>query len=192
MRKKHKRWKKKNIEIFFLEKIFFIFYFSCRNIICSPVFTVKKECNKKNFNFNYLEKAKTFFLFVFTEKKKTLKKRAWKCFQLKNEIQWTKTKCLLTYLSGPSVLCLIKLFWIKQSKVLSVFCNVCVEGILEEYQLPYHELVPTDPSYDDMREVVCIKRLRPSFPNRWTSDEVKWIWSVLHIHAEAHTDERPS
>ncbi|XP_029018941.1 bone morphogenetic protein receptor type-1B [Betta splendens] len=48
----------------------------------------------------------------------------------------------------------------------------CVSGgILEEYQLPYHELVPTDPSYEDMREVVCIRRLRPSFPNRWTSDE---------------------
>lgn len=46
-------------------------------------------------------------------------------------------------------------------------------GILEEYQLPYHELVPTDPSYEDMKEVVCIKRLRPSFPNRWTSDEVR-------------------
>uniref|UniRef100_A0A3B3U2Z5 receptor protein serine/threonine kinase n=1 Tax=Poecilia latipinna TaxID=48699 RepID=A0A3B3U2Z5_9TELE len=48
----------------------------------------------------------------------------------------------------------------------------CVSGgILEEYQLPYHELVPTDPSYEDMREVVCIKKLRPSFPNRWSSDE---------------------
>nr|XP_015195909.1 PREDICTED: bone morphogenetic protein receptor type-1B isoform X1 [Lepisosteus oculatus]XP_015195910.1 PREDICTED: bone morphogenetic protein receptor type-1B isoform X1 [Lepisosteus oculatus]XP_015195911.1 PREDICTED: bone morphogenetic protein receptor type-1B isoform X1 [Lepisosteus oculatus]XP_015195912.1 PREDICTED: bone morphogenetic protein receptor type-1B isoform X1 [Lepisosteus oculatus]XP_015195913.1 PREDICTED: bone morphogenetic protein receptor type-1B isoform X1 [Lepisosteus ocula len=48
----------------------------------------------------------------------------------------------------------------------------CVSGgIVEEYQLPYHDLVPTDPSYEDMREVVCIKRLRPSFPNRWSSDE---------------------
>ncbi|KAL0979823.1 hypothetical protein UPYG_G00190230 [Umbra pygmaea] len=48
----------------------------------------------------------------------------------------------------------------------------CVSGgIVEEYQLPYHDLVPSDPSYEDMREVVCLKRLRPSFPNRWTSDE---------------------
>ncbi|XP_032878449.1 bone morphogenetic protein receptor type-1B [Amblyraja radiata] len=48
----------------------------------------------------------------------------------------------------------------------------CVSvGIVEEYQLPYHELVPNDPTFEDMREVVCIKRLRPSFPNRWTSDE---------------------
>ncbi|XP_053501321.1 bone morphogenetic protein receptor, type IBb isoform X2 [Ictalurus furcatus] len=48
----------------------------------------------------------------------------------------------------------------------------CVSGgIVEEYQLPYHDQVPTDPSYEDMREVVCIKRQRPSFANRWTSDE---------------------
>ncbi|KTG40996.1 hypothetical protein cypCar_00041343 [Cyprinus carpio] len=48
----------------------------------------------------------------------------------------------------------------------------CVSGgIVEEYQLPYHDLVPTDPSYEDMREVVCIKRQRPSFANRWSSDE---------------------
>lgn len=45
-------------------------------------------------------------------------------------------------------------------------------GIVEEYQLPYYDLVPTDPSYEDMREVVCIKKQRPSFANRWTSDEV--------------------
>ncbi|XP_033845277.2 bone morphogenetic protein receptor, type IBb isoform X2 [Periophthalmus magnuspinnatus] len=44
-------------------------------------------------------------------------------------------------------------------------------GIVEEYQLPYYDLVPTDPSYEDMREVVCIKKQRPSFANRWASDE---------------------
>uniref|UniRef100_H3CUH8 Serine/threonine-protein kinase receptor n=2 Tax=Tetraodon nigroviridis TaxID=99883 RepID=H3CUH8_TETNG len=48
----------------------------------------------------------------------------------------------------------------------------CISGgIVEEYQLPYHDLVPTDPSYEDMQEVVCIKKQRPSFPNRWSSDE---------------------
>lgn len=49
---------------------------------------------------------------------------------------------------------------------------VFLSGIVEEYQLPYYDLVPTDPSYEDMREVVCIKKQRPSFPNRWSSDEV--------------------
>ncbi|XP_040052056.1 bone morphogenetic protein receptor type-1B [Gasterosteus aculeatus] len=63
----------------------------------------------------------------------------------------------------------------------------CVSGgILEEYQLPYHELVPTDPSYEDMREVVCIKRLRPSFPNRWTSDECLRQMGKLMTESWAH------
>lgn len=63
----------------------------------------------------------------------------------------------------------------------------CVSGgILEEYQLPYHELVHTDPSYEDMREVVCIKRLRPSFPNRWTSDECLRQMGKLMTECWAH------
>lgn len=52
-------------------------------------------------------------------------------------------------------------------------CDLCPVGIVEEYQLPYHDLVSSDPSYEDMREVVCIKRQRPSFANRWNSDEVR-------------------
>ncbi|XP_017269269.1 bone morphogenetic protein receptor type-1B isoform X1 [Kryptolebias marmoratus] len=63
----------------------------------------------------------------------------------------------------------------------------CVSGgILEEYQLPYQELVPTDPSYEDMREVVCIKKLRPSFPNRWTSDECLRQMGKLITECWAH------
>ncbi|XP_060928260.1 bone morphogenetic protein receptor type-1B [Limanda limanda] len=63
----------------------------------------------------------------------------------------------------------------------------CISGgILEEYQLPYHESVPTDPSYEDMREVVCIKRLRPSFPNRWTSDECLRQMGKLMTESWAH------
>ncbi|XP_030213771.1 bone morphogenetic protein receptor type-1B isoform X2 [Gadus morhua] len=59
-------------------------------------------------------------------------------------------------------------------------------GILEEYQLPYHDLVPTDPSYEDMREVVCFKKLRPSFPNRWTSDECLRQMGKLMTECWAH------
>lgn len=55
-------------------------------------------------------------------------------------------------------------------RVLRVFA--APKGIVEDYQLPYHDLVPTDPSYEDMQEVVCIKKQRPSFANRWSSDEV--------------------
>ncbi|GAB5570627.1 bone morphogenetic protein receptor type-1B isoform X3 [Prionailurus iriomotensis] len=63
----------------------------------------------------------------------------------------------------------------------------CVSGgIVEEYQLPYHDLVPSDPSYEDMREIVCIKKLRPSFPNRWSSDECLRQMGKLMMECWAH------
>ncbi|ELK13704.1 Bone morphogenetic protein receptor type-1B [Pteropus alecto] len=63
----------------------------------------------------------------------------------------------------------------------------CVSGgIVEEYQLPYHDLVPSDPSYEDMREIVCIKKLRPSFPNRWSSDECLRQMGKLMTECWAH------
>lgn len=48
-------------------------------------------------------------------------------------------------------------------------------GTTEEYQLPYYDLVPSDPSIEDMRRVVCEQKLRPSIPNQWQSCEVKAI-----------------
>lgn len=55
-------------------------------------------------------------------------------------------------------------------------------GIVEEYQLPYYDMVPSDPSFEDMREVVCIKCLRPTVSNRWNSDEC--LRAVLKLMAE--------
>lgn len=45
-------------------------------------------------------------------------------------------------------------------------------GIHEDYQLPYYDLVPSDPSVEEMRKVVCEQKLRPNIPNRWQSCEV--------------------
>ncbi|KAG7228348.1 hypothetical protein INR49_009212 [Caranx melampygus] len=48
-------------------------------------------------------------------------------------------------------------------------CNA--GGIHEEYQLPYYDLVPSDPSIEEMRKVVCDQKLRPNVPNWWQSYE---------------------
>lgn len=45
-------------------------------------------------------------------------------------------------------------------------------GIHEDYQLPYYDLVQSDPSVEEMRKVVCEQKLRPNIPNRWQSCEV--------------------
>ncbi|NP_001081209.1 bone morphogenetic protein receptor type 1A S homeolog isoform X1 [Xenopus laevis] len=55
-------------------------------------------------------------------------------------------------------------------------------GIVEEYQLPYYDMVPNDPSFEDMREVVCMKCLRPTVSNRWNSDEC--LRAILKLMAE--------
>uniref|UniRef100_A0A8C6TSB1 receptor protein serine/threonine kinase n=1 Tax=Neogobius melanostomus TaxID=47308 RepID=A0A8C6TSB1_9GOBI len=43
-------------------------------------------------------------------------------------------------------------------------------GIVEEYKPPFYDQVPNDPSFDDMRKVVCVEQQRPFVPNRWFSD----------------------
>lgn len=53
------------------------------------------------------------------------------------------------------------------------FSLLCLSGIHEEYQLPYYDLVPSDPSIEEMRKVVCDQKLRPNIPNWWQSYEVK-------------------
>ncbi|XP_063244394.1 bone morphogenetic protein receptor type-1B [Bacillus rossius redtenbacheri] len=42
----------------------------------------------------------------------------------------------------------------------------------DEYQLPFFDCVPSDPSFEDMHEVVCIKKIRPQLSSRWDSEEV--------------------
>uniref|UniRef100_A0AAY4AH31 Serine/threonine-protein kinase receptor n=1 Tax=Denticeps clupeoides TaxID=299321 RepID=A0AAY4AH31_9TELE len=46
-----------------------------------------------------------------------------------------------------------------------------IGGIHEDYQLPYYDLVQSDPSVEEMKRVVCDQKLRPNIPNRWQSCE---------------------
>eukprot|EP00066_Takifugu_rubripes_P001427 XP_003962581.1 PREDICTED: activin receptor type-1-like [Takifugu rubripes] len=43
-------------------------------------------------------------------------------------------------------------------------------GIVEEYKPPFYDQVPSDPSFEDVRKVVCVEQQRPFIPNRWFSD----------------------
>lgn len=46
-------------------------------------------------------------------------------------------------------------------------------GIYDEYQLPFYDMVPSDPTIEEMRKVVCVDQQRPVVHNRWQSVEVK-------------------
>ncbi|KAK6170012.1 hypothetical protein SNE40_018507 [Patella caerulea] len=70
--------------------------------------------------------------------------------------------------------------------VLWEIARRCISGgIVEDYQVPYYDCVPSDPSFEDMRKVVGVERIRPSIPNRWHSD---WALKVMSkVMAECWT-----
>lgn len=51
------------------------------------------------------------------------------------------------------------------------FCIINA-GVCEEYQLPYFDTVPSDPTQEEMRKVVVTDRRRPDIANRWQNNEV--------------------
>uniref|UniRef100_A0A6I8MYN6 TGF-beta receptor type-1 n=1 Tax=Ornithorhynchus anatinus TaxID=9258 RepID=A0A6I8MYN6_ORNAN len=54
-----------------------------------------------------------------------------------------------------------------------------IGGIHEDYQLPYYDLVPSDPSVEEMRKIVCEQKLRPNIPNRWQSGEALRVMAKI-------------
>ncbi|XP_058805326.1 bone morphogenetic protein receptor type-1B [Phymastichus coffea] len=60
--------------------------------------------------------------------------------------------------------------------VLWEVCRRCASGgkvsTAEPYALPYHDAVPNDPDFEEMRLAVCVKRLRPTIPARWENDPI--------------------
>ena len=55
-------------------------------------------------------------------------------------------------------------------------------GVLEEAQVPYYDCVQTDPSFEEVKQVVCIERRRPSIPDRWKKDDVSYILTHLSLN----------
>lgn len=49
--------------------------------------------------------------------------------------------------------------------------TVC-SGLVEEYRPPFFDVVPNDPSFEDMRKVVCIDQYRPAIAKHWETDPI--------------------
>lgn len=47
-----------------------------------------------------------------------------------------------------------------------------VNGIVEEYRLPFFDVVPSDPSFEEMKKVVCVDQYRPCLHNRLHSHPI--------------------
>ncbi|XP_035210452.1 bone morphogenetic protein receptor type-1B-like [Stegodyphus dumicola] len=64
--------------------------------------------------------------------------------------------------------------------VLWEIARCCIiNGIVEDYQLPYYECVPSNPSFEDMKKVVCIDQRRPSIPKHWSHNETMEVISKV-------------
>ncbi|CAH0389812.1 unnamed protein product [Bemisia tabaci] len=62
------------------------------------------------------------------------------------------------------------------SLVIWELCRRCNGGKdcvkVEEYKVPYHDVVPSDPSFDDMYNVVVKDNIRPKVPEKWHESTV--------------------
>lgn len=57
-----------------------------------------------------------------------------------------------------------------------------VNGIVEEYRPPFFDLVPSDPSFEEMKKVVCVDQQRPSLHNRLHSHPI--LTTIVKIMKE--------
>ncbi|XP_070350232.1 activin receptor type-1-like isoform X2 [Equus asinus] len=69
-----------------------------------------------------------------------------------------------------------------------------VNGIVEDYRPPFYDVVPNDPSFEDMKKVVCVDQQTPTIPNRLAADPHSrvpllvlsvllvspYYWDILH------------
>ena len=46
------------------------------------------------------------------------------------------------------------------------------EGQVDEYQVPFCNMVPHDPSFEEMKKVVGVDGQRPPIPSRWGNCDV--------------------
>ncbi|XP_028309295.1 serine/threonine-protein kinase receptor R3 [Gouania willdenowi] len=65
-----------------------------------------------------------------------------------------------------------------------------VNGIVEEYRLPFFDLVPTDPSFEEMKKVVCVDQQRPCLHNRLHSHPI--LSTIVKIMKECWYQNPPA
>ncbi|XP_069826242.1 activin receptor type-1-like isoform X2 [Dendropsophus ebraccatus] len=58
-----------------------------------------------------------------------------------------------------------------------------INGMVEDYRPPFYDMVPHDPSFEDMKKVVCVDQQRPNVPNTWSSDKI--LSSLMRIMRES-------
>ncbi|XP_068453567.1 serine/threonine-protein kinase receptor R3 [Clinocottus analis] len=65
-----------------------------------------------------------------------------------------------------------------------------VNGIVEEYRPPFFDLVPVDPSFEEMKKVVCVDQQRPSLHNRFHAHPI--LSAIVKIMKECLYQSPPA
>ena len=71
------------------------------------------------------------------------------------------TNCFESF-KAADIYCLGLVFWEVGRRTVSGEVKS-----VEEYSLPYGDVVPADPSQQEMYQAVCLKSIRPHHPHRW-------------------------
>ncbi|XP_022375391.1 serine/threonine-protein kinase receptor R3 isoform X2 [Enhydra lutris kenyoni] len=70
-------------------------------------------------------------------------------------------------------------------------CCIADLGIVEDYRPPFYDVVPNDPSFEDMKKVVCVDQQTPTIPNRLAADPVRPRWGPGWHEVVAHWEFWP-
>ncbi|XP_073470213.1 activin receptor type-1-like [Aquarana catesbeiana] len=62
--------------------------------------------------------------------------------------------------------------WAYGLVVWEICRRTIINGMVEDYRPPFYDVVPHDPSFEDMKKVVCVDQQRPNVPNTWCLDNV--------------------
>lgn len=46
------------------------------------------------------------------------------------------------------------------------------DGATSQYAPPFHENVSDNPTFEQMQETVCVKKIRPDIPENWNGVEI--------------------
>jgi hypothetical protein len=55
---------------------------------------------------------------------------------------------------------------------------IFVENDADAYQVPYEDILPNNPTFEQMRDVVCTRKIRPPTSARWLNHSVGF-YSIL-------------
>lgn len=52
-------------------------------------------------------------------------------------------------------------------------CFFCLGEDADPFQVPYEDILPNNPTFEQIRDVVCTRKIRPSTSPRWQNHPVR-------------------